>query len=1019
MSSVTTPSYTRTYSSLSKTNDEEKEKPKTYTRTYSNLGRDKASEDEKAKSSTYTRSYSTLARTKAEEKEKEKKEPSPPKRLSSRYSSTKDLSAETKSRLSSTYGTAKKEEKGPPITFNTRYKVASTRSRSRDPSPSTDTSNVPQTALQRLTAQRDRSRDPSPASKPVSAYSRISTARSRDPSPVSKSYSDSVQDKSALNRTYSNNTLGTKEAKPISRTYSSNVSGARDQLEKCYNSILSARDKSRDPSPVVSRRPSITSSYSRGSRDSSPVDSKYLSLSSYRLSNGREKSRDPSPSITLNKTKARESSPSLTTYRRPSREPSPVDTLSKYGRTLSGGKTTTAASTSSQLKNPDISISYMTSSEANTRPSRVSYINRHSPQKEKLETPSMIPKRVESPLKVVPAVVVESKPLAVESDSDSDETSSSEQSDASCGEEIKKPETKIMIQVTTITRGTSPTPPGTTCPRVRRIEVAKTVEKVRQRALQGPPMCDKSSQSDRMDDSTRYSRYGITSRAAYSPYSPSPTSYSSRYSSGLTTSRYSREPSENLSAAESEKSESSEKTSQRSDKFNFALPKSKEGSPVKSETRSSSLANSSSQSKISVSKERARASASKSKTPDSGKSLPPQSPTKTDAPKISSPKVSNKDFRKSALNMGPTDRVSRSKSSSSDNTSPTVEKTRLQFQQLVNGDAAIRPSAERSASVDSDSSTESVELESQIEQKPAEPTKEEIISHKVEEAKSFLLKTLGNAAAVNSLKSLSPSAESKAWYDDSRSESSFATDNTETCSTNYPTQTASKLLDLDFSSLQKSTSGEKPWWMEDSNDTQDDNELTITEDESTQEVANKLLNGFSELAINPPDDSQDAKWSWMNANGLSLNESLQKLERVQSGEKAWWCQSPEDKNTSDNQAVAQNVDNAPGNNNMWEQETQADISELQQDDEIREIEGNYRLTGKRSFHNGFNLSSAQLGDRASPEGIESSMNDRKSPYDNIQGNNYQKDKLQDFNARPRLFISRHTNIDDLLGEKQF
>ena len=979
-------SYTRTYSNLGreKTNEDEKEKPKTYTRTYSNLGRDKTCEDEKEKPKAYTRSYSSIGR-KSDEKEKEKKESSPPKRVSSsRYGSTKDLSSETKTRLTSTFGTAKKEEKGPPITFNTRYKVTSTRGRSRDPSPAAGAENggEKQTALQRITAAR--SRDPSPAS----SYSRLSTtASSRDPSPVSKSYSDSTT--KPVTRSYSS-TLDVDKEKlnEPKKTYGSAPISVRDKLQRTYSATLATnREKSRDPSPSLSRRPSITSitsNYAR-SRDASP-DNSYL-LSSYRISNGREKSRDPSPTISLNKTKLRESSPlsisNISSYRRPSREPSPSESLSKYS-TPSSYTSPSTTKTYSKLSAPsltqpskslDVSISYMSASDSNSRPSRpsrISYINRHSPQKES-SIQTSIPLKSESPIPPREIIKVESE---------SDETtssSSSEESDESSEDEIVKPEPKIMIQVTTITRGTSPNP--STSLRVRRIEFAKTIEKVRQRALQSPSMADKSTQSDRMDDSTRNSRYGITSRTPYSPYSPSPTSYSSRY-----TPRYSRDTTEIVEADKSD----SDRMSQKSDKFNFSLPKSKETSPVKNDTsRSSSIANSPSPSRISVAKDRVRISASK--TPEK----PPQSPTKSESPKIASVRGSNKDFRKSALNMGPTDRVRRSKSSSSDNSSPTVEKTVEQFQNMLNGSEENKKliQSKRSESVESDSSTESIEVQSQIEQKYVEPTKEEIINHKVEEAKSYLLKTLGNVAALNSLKS-PVTVESESEYPES-------------LSTNFNSQTNK----LDFSGLQKSVSGEKPWWMDSSSDDTKhltENEPTITQDNNIlpPEEPTKLLNGFSELTINSTqdqNDTQNSKWSWMNGPELSLSDRFQKLERVQSGEKAWWCNSPENKITSDNQAVAQNVENSQ----MWEQETQADISEIQQDDEIREIDRNYQSQS---------VSATPLGDRASPEGLEANFVDRKSPYDNLQGESYHKEPLQDFNARPRLFISRHTNIDDLLGE---
>lgn len=946
-------SYARTSSNLGKTSPEA-DKPKSYTRTYSSLGADRSKEDEKEKQKSYTRSYTTLGRSKlAEPKEAEKKSPSPPKRVSSRYGSARDLSndtktrlgsardlsVETKSRLASSFAAPKKEEKKPPVTFNTRYKVTTTRP-SRDPSPAVEQ----QTVLQRLTAQRDQSRESSPANRTTPIYSRGSTGtRSRDPSPVSRSYTDSnAQASSYLN---SSKDKINELANQIAKSYSSSnpALSTRDRLERTYSSKLSTRgDKSRDPSPVaVSRRPSITSitsnssSYPR-SRDPSPVDSKY-SLSPFRATNGR----DPSPSITLALPKTREQSPISVISNRllSSREASPANLKNRLGTTSTG------FSSSSSLKSPDISISYMTASESNARPTRASFINRHSPQKEKLP----------SPPKTEP---VPRQPIQIDSDTTTE--SSSEEEDESVEEEVKPPEPVIMIQVTTITRGTSPTPPSSSTPRVRRIEYAKMIEKVRQRPMQGPPVAEKATQSDRMDDSTRYSRFSTTSRISYSPYSPTPRNYSSSRSSVSTSSRYSREPSESVSTAESEKSEHSDRT--------------------ENESKRSPSRNVLSPSKISVSKDRmslaSRVASSKSKTPESTKSLPPQcppSPTKSE-----SPKVVSKDFRKSALNMGPTSRVSRSKSSSSGNSSPTVEKTRLQFQKLLNGETPSHsPSpatVERQSSVDSDTSTDSVE------HTIIEPTKEEIISQKVEEAKTFLLKTLGNSTAYNLMKSPTPS--------ESITEST----------TNYPTQTATK-LDLDFSKLQKNVSGEKPWWMDDTGETQ---ESTTTQPEQVDETLKSTLNGFSEMTLNQDHEQANSdksnKYSWLGDNRVNLNE---KIERCASGEKAWWCRSPENKNmTSDNQAFAQIVDNA--RSNMWEQETQADVSEIQRDDEYFDNVKNGRV----------DTTATTLGDRVGPEGVEANQ-PMQSPRTH---NAFTLEQLQDFNARPRLFISRHTNIDDLLGK---
>lgn len=94
-----------------------------------------------------------------------------------------------------------------------------------------------------------------------------------------------------------------------------------------------------------------------------------------------------------------------------------------------------------------------------------------------------------------------------------------------------------MINVTVVTRGTSPTPPSSSVYlRTRRADMAKTIEKTISRPKKRLKMIDKEMQSDRMDDSTRSSRYGSTARIT-SPWS----SYldTSRYSSSATTGRYS------------------------------------------------------------------------------------------------------------------------------------------------------------------------------------------------------------------------------------------------------------------------------------------------------------------------------------------------------------------------------------------------------------------------------------------------------------------------------------------------
>ncbi|CAG9789019.1 unnamed protein product [Diatraea saccharalis] len=91
------------------------------------------------------------------------------------------------------------------------------------------------------------------------------------------------------------------------------------------------------------------------------------------------------------------------------------------------------------------------------------------------------------------------------------------------------------VTVMVITRHTSPTPPGSSAyVRNRRADMAKTVEKTLTRSKKRLEMVDKETQSDRLDDTSRSSRFGNTARTSvtnWSYYSPnSYTGYAGRYS---------------------------------------------------------------------------------------------------------------------------------------------------------------------------------------------------------------------------------------------------------------------------------------------------------------------------------------------------------------------------------------------------------------------------------------------------------------------------------------------------------
>ncbi|CAG4943046.1 unnamed protein product [Colias eurytheme] len=136
---------------------------------------------------------------------------------------------------------------------------------------------------------------------------------------------------------------------------------------------------------------------------------------------------------------------------------------------------------------------------------------------------------------VLPNIIVEEKNLPKRDVSDVNNKDKN-QIDVGDDEELET--------VTVITRHTSPTPPGSSSyVRIRRADLAKTIEKIITRKKKRPDTIDKEIQSDRLDDPTRTSRFAGTSRTSvtnwtyYSPNINSYTGYAGRYSTQYSTLR--------------------------------------------------------------------------------------------------------------------------------------------------------------------------------------------------------------------------------------------------------------------------------------------------------------------------------------------------------------------------------------------------------------------------------------------------------------------------------------------------
>lgn len=244
-------------------------------------------------------------------------------------------------------------------------------------------------------------------------------------------------------------------------------------------------------------------------------------------------------------------------------------------------------------------------------------------------------------------------------------------------------------------------------------------------------------------------------------------------------------------------------------------------------------------------------------------------------------------------------------------------------------------------------------------------------------------------------------------------------------------------------------SGELPWWMttddDNNNDdtTADDITLNQTESENTQATASVDVsdsNGARNWLVPPEDRNQgDAK------------KSMYRITHIRSGERAWWMDS--DGNEADNQKGQENVNNnnrkhedsaepensanytfkikriESGEKAWWMTNDDPDTENTENIDfwsEINEKNEQERISRMKSqqernayqksvFDRSMNGSSeGPLGLRASPEGLEDFTSHRRgmSPYPS--GGGKIGEPFGNSSAK-NLFISRHQNIDDLLG----
>lgn len=378
------------------------------------------------------------------------------------------------------------------------------------------------------------------------------------------------------------------------------------------------------------------------------------------------------PTITVAKARIRDQNSSTSSYSSSkSRDPSPSEPI-KDRYTSSSGYVSSSYSklyprSSNKLQinsyrtigtsNP--AISYLNGSEMSVRVRKTTEKQQKDKQKEKSPKSSS----ESSPSKEI-----------------SNEVSTTPNVDDSAPSSESK-STEEMVEVTVVTRGTSPNLCSTTnFSRCRRADVAKTIEKVVLRPKRKTAGEDKEVQSDRMDDTSKYCRFNATRSStpwpSYLESKYNPVSYT-RYNNGATPTKYSPLAKSDKSSNESSPEKVLEKSSSKSRESSVQ----KSPSVSRSGSFRSSSKSEKSKSKSPPVSPQKSASLSPSKQRSlSNKSLPPPAPKTETSPSKLSPepkpsdesktdrngKWANKDFRKSALNVGPSDRPRKSRNASVD-----------------------------------------------------------------------------------------------------------------------------------------------------------------------------------------------------------------------------------------------------------------------------------------------------------------------------------------------------------------
>lgn len=598
--------------------------------------------------------------------------------------------------------------------------------------------------------------------------------------------------------------------------------------------------------------------------------------------------------------------------------------------------------------------------------------------------------------------------------------------------------------VSVVTRSTSPVQLNpTNATRTRRVEVAKTTEKVIARPKKKAESVDKEVQSDRMDDTARYSRFaGSSSRTPWSSF------LDMKFSSpGDNQKTVKTEQSKEDVSSQNDKTDSGSKTtSSKSSKEGSASPKSvSRSNSVKNLSRSFSKLDMKGKDSRSPTPTSQLSEKTKQKPNPPKKLLPPQIPKS----ESSSKSALNKDFRKSVLNMNVKKTTKRSNSvSSAESGSEAADTTDIsenltscpsyhksnscssKLPQRVSAENSRR-SCTRSPSLEGNSCSSSPASGSEDDQnrknkqikrpiKDDDKSPKPPLSPRVRydnqrseaDAKSFLMRALAPVTNLFKVRNVD-SADKGNWVDTENSpDSPEATKQSEKKSIKR-VESGEKAWWLEDDSVRQSQkitpeekiikktlrhmdSSEKPWWLDENADVPSGVEQYTSESQEDHSgLVYKVRNN----------DSDNKEW-WLESSDNTNSEkpiqpeSLQqyRLRHIDSGERAWWLSSTEN--------LAENTN---------QQATQDDSKPIYRIRRQESGEKAWWMDEQKNSDEETDSELIPLGDRASPEGLETprdgEIQGRRTPYDNVPG-------MGEKPKRPThipLFISKHTNIDEILG----